>query len=155
MLKILMATVAATALLTAPMAPASAQNHGGHDGGGSHGGGGGSGRHGGGGHGGGGWGWHGGGGWHGGHHRGGWGWGPALGLGLGLGVLGGAIAAAPYYNYYGAYGYPPYGVDYGAYNGYNPAYTPQAQTTWYWCDYPQGYYPNVQSCSTQWRTVVQ
>ena len=42
-------------------------------------------------------GWHGGG-WHGGHWHGGggWGWGPAIGLGVGLGVLGAAIATAPY-----------------------------------------------------------
>ena len=47
------------------------------------------------------WHWHGGS-WHG-HvwHGGGWVWGPAVGAAVGLGVLGAAIASAPYY-----YGYP-------------------------------------------------
>jgi hypothetical protein len=83
---------------------------------------------------------------HGGWYGGGWsgGGGAALGLGLGLGLLGGALAAAPYYTapYYGA---PVY--------GYTPA--PVAPTTWYWCDPYQQYYPYVQNCPTAWRQVVQ
>jgi len=80
---------------------------------------------------------YGGGGWNGGN-------GAALGLGLGLGLLGGALATAPYYAapYYAAPGY-----------GYAPA--PTALTTWYWCDPYQQYYPYVASCPTAWRQVVQ
>ena len=45
--------------------------------------------------------WHsGGGGWHHGGHGGGWGVGPAIDLGVGLGLLGGALATAPYYGGY-------------------------------------------------------
>src|SRR5689334_9747432 len=33
-------------------------------------------------------------------HGGGWGVGPAIGLGVGLGLLGGALATAPYYGDY-------------------------------------------------------
>ena len=36
-----------------------------------------------------------------------------------------------------------------------PAYTsqPAAASTWYFCDNPRGYYPNVTACSTGWREV--
>ena len=63
---------------------------------------------------------------------------------LGLGLLGGALATAPYYAapYYAAPGY-----------GYAPA--PAAPTTWYWCDPYQQYYPYVPNCPTAWRQVVQ
>jgi len=100
-----------------------------------------------------GYGYGGGGGWHGGRWSGNGGWrgggwnggdGAALGLGLGLGLLGGALATAPYYAapYYAAPGY-----------GYAPA--PIAATTWYWCDPYRQYYPYVATCPAPWRQVVQ
>ena len=44
---------------------------------------------------------------------------------------------------------------------YYPAYIPPAPPTivaprpqtWYYCDNPKGYYPNVQSCGSGWREV--
>src|SRR5215469_16574777 len=85
----------------------------------------------------------GGGGWHHGGHGGGWVVGPAIDLGVGLGLLGGALATAPYYGGY------DYGYDYPPYAG-----TP-APTVWYWCDPYQGYYPAVPECPVPWRQVVQ
>jgi hypothetical protein len=61
--------------------------------------------------------------------------------GVGLGLLGGALATAPYYGGY------DYGYDYAPYAG-----TP---TVWYWCDAYQGYYPAVPECPVPWRQVVQ
>src|SRR5690349_7761188 len=94
----LVALTAATALLACSAVPSFADSHGGGHGG----------WHGGGGN----WnggGWHGGGGgWHHGGHGGGWGFGPAICLGLGLGLLGGALASAPYYSGYYGDGYAPY-----------------------------------------------
>jgi len=88
-------------------------------------------------------GWHGrGGGWHHGGH-GGWGVGPAIGLGVGLGLLGGALATAPYYSGY------DYGYGCAPYSG-----TP-APTVWYWCDSYQGFYPAVPQCPVPWQQVVQ
>jgi hypothetical protein len=112
--------------LTLPAQAAGPGGHGGH-----------------GGHGGGHFGGHGG--WHGGW---GGGWGPWVGF-----------WGWPYYPY--AY-YPDY-----LYPGYYPpvaptAVVPQApaapaaapaQSMWYYCDNPKGYYPYVQSCSTGWRQV--
>ena len=85
----------------------------------------------------GGWGW---GGWRGGWGgwRGGWGWG-GVGLGLATGaIIGGAVAATPYYSdysysypyyssysypYYSSYSYPYYGsYSYPSYAYYNPVY---------------------------------
>lgn len=36
-----------------------------------------------------------------------------------------------------------------------PAYVsqPAAASTWYFCDNPRGYYPNVTACSAGWREV--
>ena len=132
MFKTLLAAITVTALLVSSALPAFAEYY--HRGGD--------------------YGYGGGGGWHGGGWRGGdggWrdgGWnggeGAALGLGLGLGLLGGALATAPYYAapYYAAPGY-----------GYAPA--PAVPTTWYWCDPYQQYYPYVSNCPTAWRQVVQ
>jgi hypothetical protein len=88
-------------------------------------------------------GWHGGGWQHHDHHSGGWGVGPAIGLGVGLGLLGGALAAAPYY------GGSDYSYDHTPYAG-----TP-GPTVWYWCDTYQGYYPAIPECPVPWREVVQ
>ena len=136
---------------------------GGHSGGGSgwHGGGGGSGYHGG------GSGWHGGySGWHGGYRGGyyggyrgyGWGW---YGAGLATGLyLGGPLwwGAWPYYGAYNdpyysaAYSYPVY-TDPPVYEQVAPQAAP-ANSFWYYCTEPAGYYPYVQNCSRAWMQVV-
>jgi hypothetical protein len=145
----LVALMASVVLLACSTVPSFADHHGGgHSGGGGGWHGAGGGWHAGGGN----WnggGWHGGqGGWHGGGggwhhgHGGGWGVGPAIGLGVGLGLLGGALATAPYYGGYYDYGYAPY------------AGSP-APTVWYWCDPYQGYYPAVPECPVPWRQIVQ
>jgi hypothetical protein len=69
--------------------------------------------------------------------------GPAIGLGVGLGLLGGALATAPYYS----------GYDYGY--GDNPYAGAPTSTVLYWCDPYQGYYPAVPECPVPWRQVVQ
>jgi len=62
---------------------------------------------------------------------------------------------APWPYYYGppvvAYA-PP--VIYGA-PVYQPlvTYMSQPQQNWYYCDNPQGYYPNVSTCPQGWRAV--
>ena len=62
--------------------------------------------------------------------------------------------------------YPSYG-NYPQQNGYsNPGNYPPpppsqdmaqsggpGQQTWYYCDNPQGYYPDVETCNSQWRPV--
>ncbi|WP_317203675.1 hypothetical protein [Janthinobacterium sp.] len=52
----------------------------------------------------------------------------------------------PYYGYPYPYGYsyamPPVG------------YVERGATLWYYCANPQGYYPYVKECSTDWRVVV-
>src|SRR5262249_16899400 len=60
-------------------------------------------------------------------------------LGVGLGLLGGALATAPYYSSY----------DYAPYVG-----TP-APTVWYCCDNYQGYYRAVPQCPVPWQEVLQ
>lgn len=35
-----------------------------------------------------------------------------------------------------------------------PAYTPPPQNYWYYCQDPEGYYPQVQSCPEGWMRVV-
>ena len=75
---------------------------------------------------------------------------------VGIGV-GGPLFYGPGYYGPGPYYYGPPVV-------YAPppvVYAPQPQVTYinpprqsyYYCDNPQGYYPNVQSCSTAWREV--
>jgi hypothetical protein len=132
----LVALTAAAALLAFSALPSFADHHGGGHGGGSGGWHGGGGSWNGGGHG-------GGSGWHGGGHGGGWGVRPAIGLGVGLGLLGGALATAPYYGGY------DYGYGYAPYSG-----TP-APAVWYWCDPYQGFYPAVPECPVPWQQVVQ
>lgn len=34
-----------------------------------------------------------------------------------------------------------------------PTYMQQPGQNWYYCDNPQGYYPNVQNCASGWRQV--
>lgn len=94
---------------------------------------------------------HGGGGWHGGGWHGGWHGGYCCGLGFGF-------WGWPYYPY-------PYYPDYYTYPDYYPPVAPAtvvpqapataapAQSMWYYCDNPKGYYPYVQNCSTAWRPV--
>jgi hypothetical protein len=90
--------------------------------------------------------WHGGGHWH-----GGWGWGPRIGL---------------YWGGPAFYGYPYYAPPYGYYPAPAPAYYPPPAPasvqiapgpapaqSWYYCDNPRGYYPNIQSCAAGWRAV--
>jgi hypothetical protein len=79
-----------------------------------------------------------------------WGWGPAEYWGY------------PYY--YPSY-YPPYPAYYAPPAGYAPQPVAPAATSpqfsgappaqyWYYCDNPQGYYPYVQNCGSQWRQVA-
>jgi hypothetical protein len=94
--------------------------------------------------------WHGGGGWRGGGWRGGgWrggGWRGGIGLGWGWPYYWGA----PYYGGWPYY-YPPPVYETPVYQAPAPI-APQAPT-WYYCDNPPGYYPNVQSCPSPWRQV--
>jgi hypothetical protein len=89
-------------------------------------------------------------GFHGGFHRFG---GPRIGIGIGIGPFG-----APYWGAYPYYPYPPVVVA-------PPPVVVQpsqqlsiqpspAQSYWYYCDNPQGYYPYVQQCSSGWRAVA-
>lgn len=57
------------------------------------------------------------------------------------------VAPPVAYPYAYPYAYPP-----PAPAAYAPA-PAAAAPTWYYCDNPAGYYPNVQSCSVQWRPV--
>jgi hypothetical protein len=74
-------------------------------------------------------------------------------VGVGIGV--------PFYGYgygYGPYYYPPAVVYAPPPVVYAPPpapthYIQQPQQFSYYCDSPQGYYPNVPSCSTPWREV--
>src|SRR4051812_8685634 len=83
-----------------------------------------------------------------------------VGFGVGFGV--------PYYGYggWGGYGYPYSPYYYAPPVVYAPppvvyapppppvSYTSQPVQSYYYCDSPQGYYPSVQSCATQWRQVA-
>jgi len=124
-----------TSLLIFTVSPGYARGGGGH-GGGGHGGGG----HGGGGH---GWGGHGGG-----HGWGGHGWG---GIYLGFG----GYYPRPYY-YYPPY-YPARRVIRSA-PATSTVYVERPKQVepayWYYCTEPRGYYPQVNSCSTDWLQVV-
>jgi len=101
-----------------------------------------------------GWGWHGGGGWHG-----------NVVIGVGPGYWGPWWYGPgyPYYPYaypYPNYPYPYYGGPPAAVPQEPQVYiqqpVPQAQqpTYWYYCQNPQGYYPQVQQCPGGWMTVV-
>jgi hypothetical protein len=121
-----------------------------------------------GGHGGGGGGWsgHGGGGsW--GWHGGGGNWGHSGGVVFGTSVFVGPGFWGPWWNgpAYPYYPYPYYSYPY--YGGVPPVVQqdpqvyiqqpePQAQQAnyWYYCQNPQGYYPQVQQCPGGWMTVV-
>lgn len=65
--------------------------------------------------------------------------------------------------YWHDYGRPWYGEPYYRYDLLVPAQppvyiernaTPEARPTWYFCSKPQGYYPYVKQCSTDWRAVA-
>ena len=77
-------------------------------------------------------------------------------VGVGIGVpFYGAPYPYPYYPYPYTYAYPP-PVVYAppvVVAPATPAYIQQPIQNWYYCDNPQGYYPNVQSCSVGWRQV--
>jgi hypothetical protein len=159
--KFLIAAAAALALATVATT-ASAQHHGGSQGGGSWSGGsshsGGS--------------WHGGSSWHGGGnwHGGGW---HGSRIGFSFGFPGYYYWGPGYYPY--AYAYPyPYGYyDGGYYDGYSsydaapqtyiqrdtgdaiaqPAPAQRSQYSYY-CTNPAGYYPQIANCPSGWLTVV-
>lgn len=75
-------------------------------------------------------------GWH------GPGWYPSL-LGLRAACWGPLVYGAP------AYVAPPV-----VYAPAAPVYAVPPPATWYFCDNPQGYYPNVATCPGGWRTVA-
>jgi hypothetical protein len=62
-----------------------------------------------------------------------------------------------YYPYSYSYPYPypaPYPNDYP--DAYPPDYgaaSPAPASSWYYCDDPQGYYPDVRSCNRPWQPV--
>jgi hypothetical protein len=113
-----------------------------------HGGGGGGGGRGGGGHSFGGGGHYGGGHFYGGHfYGGGWGWGWGWGFGY-------PYYDYPYYPYYGSY-YPYYDNVPSTTVYVNPAQQQRVKESyWYYCQKPQGYYPYVKQCQSDWMKVV-
>jgi len=111
-------------------------------------------------------GWHGGGGHGAGWHGGGWhGGGGHWGHGGGVVFVGPGFwgpwwygAGYPYYSYpyysYPYYGGPPAVVQQDP-QVYIQQSEPQPQTNyWYYCQNPQGYYPQVPQCPGGWMTVV-
>ena len=64
----------------------------------------------------------------------------------------GAPLYDPFWPGYYAYPYPPPYPEYYAPPPYEAA--PPAAQTWYYCDDPQGYYPNVQACNHAWQPVA-
>lgn len=71
-------------------------------------------------------------------------WGPALGFGVGLGL--GVLLAPP--TYYAPS--PPVIIQQVP----PPVYVQPEQNYWFYCQNPQGYYPNVNSCPGGWMKVV-
>ena len=79
--------------------------------------------------------------------------------------FGGFFPAAPYYPAYPYYSpyyypvYPPYSYAPTVYAA-PPVYVapppqgPAPPQSWYYCDNPMGYYPNVPNCNTAWRQVA-
>ena len=110
--------------------------------------------------------WHGHGGW--GWGWGGWGWGGWWGPHYTVALGWPSYYAYPYYAapYYPAPYYPPYSYapaySYPPSYSYAPAQAPQpaaasyapAMQTWYYCENPRGYYPQVQSCGGGWHQVL-
>jgi hypothetical protein len=101
---------------------------------------------------------HGGHGWHGGH--GGHGSHGSVGFYFGVPL------AAPYYYPYYSYYPPAYSYYYGAPAYYGEPLAPAAPANyiqrdnaappggyWYYCRDPQGYYPQIRECPTQWEQV--
>ncbi len=99
-------------------------------------------------------------------------WGGAVAAGVLGGLATGIIldrALAPWPGYYPApyylapayyYPYPYYSYPAPYYQPSPvvaqqpaPVYQPSQPQYWYWCDSPQGYYPYVQECPSQWRQV--
>jgi len=94
------------------------------------------------------------------------------------GVLGGLATGilldrlfVPYYPAPVYYGYDPWSYPYYSYPApapypyYGPApviaaqpapqaYQQPQQQYWYWCENPQGYYPYVQECPSNWKQVL-
>ena len=103
---------------------------------------------------------HRGGGFHGGgtFHGGGFHGGGIRGGGFRGGVFFGGPLYDPFwygpYPYYGSPYYSPYPYYYPPYTDYGPD-SPAASPSqgWYYCSNPQGYYPEVPSCRTQWQYV--
>jgi len=62
----------------------------------------------------------------------------------------GVFIGDPYYDpFWGPYYYGPYAAAYPP-----PGYSgPAPAQSWYYCADPQGYYPYVQSCKSQWQAV--
>jgi len=59
-----------------------------------------------------------------------------------------------YYPYYDTAYYSPYPYYYPAYTDYGPTGSGAAPAQgWYYCTSPQGYYPSVPYCNSQWRYV--
>jgi hypothetical protein len=101
---------------------------------------------------------HGGGGFHGGGFHGGFGGGFRGSFFVGGPFLYDPFWYDPYWDYYypwydTAY-YSPYPYYYPPNSGYGP-YGPTAtpQQGWYYCSNPQGYYPSVPNCNSQWQFV--
>jgi hypothetical protein len=100
-------------------------------------------------------------------------WGGAIAAGIFGGFATGILldrALAPWPAYYPEPYYPgpyyPGGYPYYSYPApyYQPApvvaqqpapvYQQSQPQYWYWCDNPQGYYPYVQDCPSNWKQVV-
>lgn len=78
-----------------------------------------------------------------------------VGVGFGFGPFWGVPYPYPYpYPY--AYPYPAPPPYYAPSAVYAPAADPGygvASSTWYYCDNPRGYYPDVPQCNSGWRAV--
>jgi hypothetical protein len=122
--------------------------------------------------------WHGGWGWGWGCCGGGWGWGgwwgPSYSVSFGWPYYYGypsyaySYYAAPYYppytyaptySYAPAYSYPPSyswapSGGYGQRTQQSVASNAPTMQTWYYCENPRGYYPQVKSCSGGWHQVL-
>ena len=70
-------------------------------------------------------------------------------VGFGFGVP--MVAPAPYYYAAPPVVYAPPPVIYAP--PPQPAYISQAQSSWYYCDNPRGYYPYIATCAAGWHEV--
>lgn len=132
-MKKMMITIAAAVLMTAGFAGAADAQH---RGGGFHGGGG----------------FHSGGGFHG--RFGGFGGGVFVGAPFAFDPFWYSPYWDFYYPYYNAANYSPYPYYYPPYTDYGPASSGASPAQgWYYCRNPQGYYPSVLYCNSQWQYV--